>query len=234
MRFDLTLHAYMLTQSGIPVIYSGDEIGQENDYTYHEDPKKWEDSRYLHRGAFRWDKAELRHTPGTIQEKIFDGLRTLEKIRGSHPVFDADAACRTVDTWDDSILGLIKEKDGEKLVALFNFSRYDKVAWVNEEDGMYRNLVTGQAGGQRGADPRFRFLLADERAGEKNDHTGNRPDGRSFQRRRFPLPESGQLKPGEEGTDPGGHRTDRLPALRICPGAADEAEPPDRRGGTPD
>ena len=144
VRFDLTLHAYMLTQSGIPVIYSGDEIGQENDYTYHEDPKKWEDSRYLHRGAFRWDKAELRHTPGTIQEKIFDGLRTLEKIRGSHPVFDADAACRTVDTWDDSILGLIKEKDGEKLVALFNFSRYDKVAWVNEEDGMYRNLVTGQ------------------------------------------------------------------------------------------
>lgn len=144
VRFDLTLHAYMLTQSGIPVIYSGDEIGQENDYTYHEDPKKWEDSRYLHRGVFRWDKAELRHTPGTIQEKIFDGLRTLEKIRGSHPVFDADAACRTVDTWDDSILGLIKEKDGEKLVALFNFSRYDKVAWVNEEDGMYRNLVTGQ------------------------------------------------------------------------------------------
>ena len=150
VRFDLTLHAYMLTQSGIPVIYSGDEIGQENDYTYHEDPKKWEDSRYLHRGAFRWDKAELRHTPGTIQEKIFDGLRTLEKIRGSHPVFDADAACRTVDTWDDSILGLIKEKDGEKLVALFNFSRYDKVAWVNEEDGMYRNLVTGQGLEARG------------------------------------------------------------------------------------
>ena len=33
------LHAYMLSQSGIPVIYSGDEIGQENDYTYHENPK---------------------------------------------------------------------------------------------------------------------------------------------------------------------------------------------------
>ncbi len=144
VRFDLTLHAYMLTQSGIPVIYSGDEIGQENDYTYHQDPKKWSDSRYLHRGAFRWDKAQLRHTEGTVQEKIFDGLRTLEKIRAAHPVFDADAACRTVDTWDDSILGLIKEKDGEKLVALFNFSRYDKVAWINEEDGMYRNLVTGQ------------------------------------------------------------------------------------------
>ena len=31
VRLDLMLHAYMLVQSGIPVIYSGDEIGQEND-----------------------------------------------------------------------------------------------------------------------------------------------------------------------------------------------------------
>lgn len=42
VRLDLMLHAYMLTQSGIPVIYSGDEIGQENDYTYHEEPDRWE------------------------------------------------------------------------------------------------------------------------------------------------------------------------------------------------
>lgn len=150
VRFDLTLHAYMLTQSGIPVIYSGDEIGQENDYTYHQDPKKWADSRYLHRGRFLWEKAKLRHTQGTVQEKIFDGLRKLERIRSTYGVFSADADCRTVDTWDDSILGLIKEKDGEKLVALFNFSRYDKVAWINEEDGMYQDLLTGRRMEARG------------------------------------------------------------------------------------
>ena len=34
------LHAYMFMQSGIPVLYSGDEIGQINDYTYKEDPGK--------------------------------------------------------------------------------------------------------------------------------------------------------------------------------------------------
>ena len=112
IRYDLTLHAYMLTQSGIPVIYSGDEIGQENDYTYHEDPKKWGDSRYLHRGDFQWDKAELRHTKGTIPGEMFEGLSKLETIRKSHPVFESTADCRTVDTWDDSILGLIKEKNG--------------------------------------------------------------------------------------------------------------------------
>ena len=29
-------------------------------------------------------------------------------------------------------------------MALFNFSEYDKVAWINEEDGMYRDLITGR------------------------------------------------------------------------------------------
>ncbi len=50
VREDLMLHAYMLTQSGIPMLYSGDEIGQVNDYSYKEDPDKCADSRYIHRG----------------------------------------------------------------------------------------------------------------------------------------------------------------------------------------
>lgn len=150
VRFDLTLHAYMLTQAGIPVIYSGDEIGQENDYTYHEDPKKWEDSRYIHRGKFQWDKAELRNQEETVQYEIFQGLRKMEEIRLNHEVFAADATVWTVDTWDDAILGLVKTKGDEKLVALFNFSEFDKVAWINEDDGMYQDLISGREMEARG------------------------------------------------------------------------------------
>ena len=43
VRYDITLHAFMLSQSGIPVIYSGDEIGQVNDYSYKDDPEKSDD-----------------------------------------------------------------------------------------------------------------------------------------------------------------------------------------------
>lgn len=150
VRFDLTLHAYMLTQAGIPMIYSGDEIGQENDYTYHEDPKKCEDSRYIHRGKFQWDKAELRNQEDTVQYEIFQDLRKMEEIRLNYEVFAADAAVWTVDTWDDAILGLIKSKGDEKLVALFNFSEYDKVAWINEDDGMYQDLLSGREMEARG------------------------------------------------------------------------------------
>lgn len=150
VRYDLTLHAYMMTQAGIPVIYSGDEIGQENDYTYHQDPKKWEDSRYLHRGNFHWDLAKLRSEEGTVPGDIFQGLKKMEEIRKTHACFSADATVWTLDTWDDSILGLVKTKENEKLVALFNFSEYDKVAWINEDDGMYVDLFTGRQMEARG------------------------------------------------------------------------------------
>ena len=145
VRLDLMLHAYMLSQSGIPVIYSGDEIGQENDYTYHENPRKWDDSRYLHRGDFRWDLEKKRSVKGSLQEKIFDGIKKLETIRAQYPVFCTDAQVWTIDTWDDSILGLVREYGEEKVIALFNFSEFDKVAWINEEDGMYTDLISGRA-----------------------------------------------------------------------------------------
>ena len=144
IRYVLTLHAFMFSQSGIPVLYSGDEIGMVNDYTYKKDPNKAADSRYLHRGDYRWDLAENRSDPETVQGKIFPALQKLEEIRSSHIVFDADAAVWTLDTWDRSILAVGRQKENEKFIGIYNFSEYDKTAWINEEDGMYTDLVTGE------------------------------------------------------------------------------------------
>lgn len=143
IRYDLTLHAFMLAQSGIPVIYSGDEIGQTNDYSYHRDPEKQEDSRYVHRGDFRWDLEARHHTEGSLQQRMFDGLRKLEQIRRTHNVFRAAAEERTADTGDDAVLGVIRSSETEKLVTLYNFSGDDRVARLREEDGMYTDLISG-------------------------------------------------------------------------------------------
>lgn len=134
----------MLSQSGIPVIYSGDEIGQLNDYSYHENPEKAADSRYLHRGDFRWDLAENRRRPETVQGKLFPALDHLEKLRKVHSVFNSDASLHTIDTWDSSILALVRENEEEKFIGIYNFSEYDKVAWINEEDGIYTDLISGR------------------------------------------------------------------------------------------
>lgn len=144
IRFDITLHAFMFSQSGIPVIYSGDEIGQLNDYTYKNVPEKAPDSRYIHRGDFPWDLAENRHDESTIQGRLFPALKHLEELRTSHTVFNADALLRTLDTWDSSVLALVRENETEKFIGLYNFSEQDKTAWINEEDGLYQDLITGR------------------------------------------------------------------------------------------
>ncbi len=86
MNYTACIH---LSQSGIPVIYSGDEIGQVNDYSYKDDPEKAADSRYLHRGNFDWKLAENRHDPATVQGKLFPALDKLEHIRTSHGISPA-------------------------------------------------------------------------------------------------------------------------------------------------
>ncbi len=143
IRQDLMLHAYMLTQSGIPMLYSGDEIGQLNDASYKEDAAKTEDSRYLHRGKFKWDLASKKDKKGTLEERIFSGLAKLEQIRRSRDVFKSDAAVYTYDVKDDSILCILRENEKERFIAIFNFSDEAKTAWM-EESGTYENLMTGE------------------------------------------------------------------------------------------
>ena len=144
VREDLMLHAYMLTQSGIPVLYSGDEIGQVNDYSYKEDPLKKDDSRYLHRGAMKWDLAERRYDGSTVEGKLFEGLKKLEEIRKLEKVFMTNADMWTVDTGNNAILCIGRYYEGDKFFGIFNFSERDCVAYLHEDDGNYQDLVTGK------------------------------------------------------------------------------------------
>ena len=143
IRFDVMLHAFLFTQSGIPVLYSGDEIGQRNDYSYHENPDRADDSRYLHRGDLDWESVAKRKTEGTREQRVFDGIRRLSELRREHRVFENEADTWIVETWNDHILGIGRYYRGEKLIALFNFSDRDETAWINEEEE-YEDLLTGE------------------------------------------------------------------------------------------
>ena len=140
---DLMLHAFLLTQSGIPVLYSGDEIGQLNDYSYHNDPHKKDDSRYLHRGSLDWASVARRHEEGTREKCIFDGIRKLTKLRNSHRVFESAADTWIIETWNDHVLGIGRYYKGEKLIALFNFNDYAETAWIDDEED-YIDMMTGE------------------------------------------------------------------------------------------
>lgn len=139
---DLTLHAWMLSQSGIPVIYSGDEIGQLNDWNYRHNPEKQEDSRYIHRGSFQWDLAEMRFDSNTRQGKQFEGLRRLEMIRAQEPCFEMQADVWTEDSGSSHVLALCRRMGKRELVCLFNFSPEFVYAGVDRE-GSYTELMYG-------------------------------------------------------------------------------------------
>ena len=130
----------MFTQSGIPMLYSGDEIGQVNDYAYKEDPDKAPDSRYIHRGKFCWDLTERIKDGSSVQGRIFAGLEELEKIRRTEAVFGADAEVYTKDYNDNSILWIVRRAGDEELHAVFNFSDEGRTIWMPEK-AQYTNLT---------------------------------------------------------------------------------------------
>lgn len=144
LQLDLMLHAFLLSQSGIPVLYSGDEIGQENDYSYHEDDIKKVDSRYLHRGNFPWEKAEKRKKKGSIEEKIFTGLKELEDLRRKHKAFSTMADTWIIDTKNIHVLAFGRYYEGEKILCFYNFARSEQVAYVSEVED-YVDLLSGKS-----------------------------------------------------------------------------------------
>ena len=164
LRMDIMLHAYMFTLSGIPVLYSGDEIAAENDYSYHADPEKAADSRYLHRGKMNWDAARKRREGTTPEGHLFTSLRRLEKLRSEHRAFDSKADVWTLNIWDQSLLGIGRYCEGEKLIALYNFSDSEKRTTLWNEDGDLYDLFSGMRVNKREiviAPGGFRWLLCD-------------------------------------------------------------------------
>ncbi|MCR4803154.1 MAG: amylosucrase [Lachnospiraceae bacterium] len=141
---DVMLHAYMFMQNGIPILYSGDEVAQLNDHSYREDPLKKEDSRYLHRGKMQWEKVEHLQDGDNVESEVYQRLRKLENIRKAHVAFCSDSAAWTVETYDQSTLCMGRYKDGEKILGVFNFSEEERMAWIQETDGLYEDLLTGK------------------------------------------------------------------------------------------
>ena len=144
LTLDEALHALMFTLSGVPVLYSGDEIAMLNDEGYHDDPLKAEDSRYLHRGDMDWAAAERRGDAATPEGRMFAAVRKMEALRRAHVAFDSAAEVRLVRGLSDSMLGIERVLGGERLIALFNFAEFAQNARIGDA-GSWLDLWTGKA-----------------------------------------------------------------------------------------
>lgn len=142
----MMLNAFLFIQSGIPIIYSGDEIGQLNDYTYKEakETEKNADSRYVHRGKFRWADAEYRHREKTIPKRIFEGMKKMEGLRFKYAPFASHADVWTENTRDTAILCVCRKVGNEIVVGLFNFQAEKRTARINMGGFQFVDLFSGE------------------------------------------------------------------------------------------
>ena len=79
-----------------------------------------------------------------MEGRLFSGLSRLEEIRKREKAFVSNADTWTVETWDTSVLCIGRHYEGEKILGLFNFSEFNKTAWINETDGDYVDLISGE------------------------------------------------------------------------------------------
>lgn len=83
----LLMYGMILSFGGIPLLYYGDEIGTLNDGSYLQDKNKSEDNRWVHRPRINWEKAERRKLQGSVEQRIFDGLRKMIEVRKTISAF---------------------------------------------------------------------------------------------------------------------------------------------------
>jgi len=137
------IHAYIASLSGIPVIYSGDELAQLNDNHYTDDPVRAVDSRFIQRGQLDWKRAEGRNDPSTVQGQVFSELQHIIRLRTENPVFHAGAHEQTLESGDRSVLAFRRTGGGQTLTAVYNFCEEPKYVRPILE-GRCRDLFTGR------------------------------------------------------------------------------------------
>ena len=143
-RFRL-IYSTVFVLKGLPLINSGDEIGMLNDEGYVNVPEKRDDSRYLHRPVFSWEKEKESERKGTIENRLFSTIKTLECIRRNSPLFSPDAEVFTWDSHNDKVFA-IRRRQGEKiLLSVFNYSHEKQKARLSgttDRDGFCAAFFT--------------------------------------------------------------------------------------------
>lgn len=144
ISLDTMLHACLFMQRGIPVLYSTDELAQINDYSYKKEKEKKKDARWAARQNMDWQAAKRIEDEKTVEGKVYRNLKKLEEIRKREAVYAQNAKCTTISTWDDSLFCVARENEKDKIIALFNFSEEKKIAWIDEQDDLYRDIYTDE------------------------------------------------------------------------------------------
>ena len=152
----ILLHTLCVAMSGIPVIYSGDEIAQLNDHSYVNESKKSADSRFLHRGKFDWEAVAKSDDLSLPSSRILNQMLRLISVRKNEPLLSSGNSQRIIQTDDIGVLGLLLEANAfenksSTMLVLANCTEYPKLVWVTQPNplsdrfrGTWTDLIQGK------------------------------------------------------------------------------------------
>lgn len=119
----LLLNSIIISYTGIPLLYSGDEIGALNYYDYKNNPEECGDSRWLHREPMDWKKAENRKDKTTVEGIIFNKIKEMIEIRKNNSEFSSLIHSQPVFTGNKGVFAFHKE---DKMLVLANFTEHEQ------------------------------------------------------------------------------------------------------------
>jgi amylosucrase len=113
-------HAVVYGWGGIPVIWSGDELGQPNDPHWAEEPGHEDDNRWAHRPRLDRERAEERHDTSTVGGRVFADLAALARARAGLPHLHASVETALGPVDDPGVLVTVREHPVGRFVGVYN------------------------------------------------------------------------------------------------------------------
>ncbi|MCU6502147.1 alpha-amylase family protein [Rugamonas sp. A1-17] len=144
LRRMLLLHGLALSFGALPVLYMGDELAMENDYSYLQRPQHAMDSRWLQRPVFDQQRWKHRYDVSTVPGMMHQALARLVRIRRRHDALAANAPRTLLADAPDGMLALAR---GDRFLTLMNFSGQPQSYALQ---GAWRDCVAEQAAGSDG------------------------------------------------------------------------------------
>ena len=123
LRRILLAHHLVLGWGGIPVIWSGDELGQLNDPDWAAEPGHETDNRWAHRPMLDWDAAgEALRDPESVPGRIFHGIARAARVRAGLPHLHAGIEAEILPLHGPGILPVVRRHPIGTHVGLYNVS----------------------------------------------------------------------------------------------------------------
>ena len=142
VKRDLLMHAALYSFRGFPMLSSGDEIGQLNDWSYMNNPSLALDSRNIHRSHFNWDNEKKAQEGKGYEGEIMKGILTLDRVRKTEPCFAPEAKINTWKSHSDGVFSIRRTIEGRDMLCVMNFRGSKEKVHYDYFMGEYEDLFT--------------------------------------------------------------------------------------------